>query len=130
MVLVTDSLDVGTLKPTQRGNKAAGAMFSLVAVDEDRVVGAIENNIQSAVDVAALNSNGALVGIDMHLEVLDAGPFHEVAVLGWNVLGDEGDDGFELQAFQEVKVLLVRVAASVDSAWDNGAVIVGWEQGS
>ena len=130
VVLLTNSVNVSPLEPTQRGNKAPGAMLPFVAVDEDGVVGAVENNVESTVDVAALNSNSALVGIDVHLEVLDAGPFHEVAVLGRDVLGDEGDDGFEFQAFQEVKVLLLRVAAPVDGAWNYGTIIVRWKQGT
>lgn len=49
----------------------------------------VKDDIQSTVDVAALNAYPTFISIDMDLEVLNARGFHEFSVLGRDLLGYE-----------------------------------------
>jgi len=55
--------------------------FALVAVNENRVIGTIEDDIQGTIDVAALHANCTFIGVDVDLKVLNAGSCHKMAVL-------------------------------------------------
>jgi hypothetical protein len=138
VVLVVDAVHVGPLDSPQCSCEAARAMLALVAVDQKRVVGLVEDDVKRAVHVAALHAHSALVRIEVDLEVLNAGRLHEVAVLVRNCLRHERagqgqqcfsaircflHDGLQLQALQEFVVLRLRVAAAVDCTGQNSTVI-------
>lgn len=128
MVLVANAINVESLKTAKSSNETSGAMLSLVAMDENRMVGAIKKDVEGTVDIAALDPNLALVGVDVYLEMLDAGLFRKGLIFGRNLLGDKGNNGLQLQALQEFKVLLLWIAASIHGTGYDSAVVARREQ--
>lgn len=97
----------------EAGDHGPGAVAALVAVDEHRVVGRVEDQVQHLVDgsVRAVDL-GVLVGLDGDLVVGDAVGRDEVGIVERDGRRNQGDDGLQLEIRQGVEVGVQRVAGS------------------
>lgn len=120
--------------------------LALVAVNQKRMVRAIQYNPQSLGHLASLDPDFTLVGRNGHLEVLNAVVIHKLAILGrdfhidkgsekvsasWSSFtqllipqqGGFGQDRLQLETLQKLVILPPRITTTVDGAWYHGTVV-------
>ena len=125
--------DGGVVSPArdlaEAGGHAAGAVFALVAVDQEGVVSLVQHQFDDrGHGLRGSEDVGVFVGEDRDVVVGDAVLGHEGRVGGWNPFRHEGDDGFEAVELQLVEVGSLWVTAAVD-AWAD-CVEIGGQAGS
>lgn len=102
----------------------AGSMLSLVAVDQDRMVSFVQDDTHGLGDLIERNFNKRLlVGSNSNLNVLDTVLLHELNVRLRVLLGDQGQNGFQLEHFEIRKVGLSGERASIDTRPDHGEIL-------
>lgn len=125
MVLLADCIHIETADPSEASNGAARTVLALVAMDHNRMVGAVHDQTKSTLHFAGVNADLAFVCADVDLEVLDSGVVHEGLVLRRNGLGHQCKDTLDFEVLDELVVGRVRVAATVDASRDDGAIVCG-----
>ena len=114
---------VVSLDFAQAANDAASAVLASVAVDQERIVMAIEDDPKDFVNQIRIRADvTVLVCGDGELEVPDLVLDDEILIGFGNVL-DERDDGGDMQVFDRVVCVRCRKSAPEDYAGFDSSVI-------
>ena len=123
-VLVEDRHERPAVHLAQAADQAAGAVLSLVAVDEERVVAAVEDSTEGRADRLLRDLvERLLVALQPKLEQLRAVVGQEGGVRLGIVLRAEVDDGAQAELLQEAEVPLRRERGPVDPAPHHGEIV-------
>lgn len=127
VVLLTNRFHVEATNASKACDGAAGPVLSLVAVYHDGVIGAINDETQSALHLAGVDTYFTLVGADMHAKVLNTGFVHEAFVLIGNGFRYQGQDALDFEVLDELVISGFGVAAAIDASGYDGTVVQGWD---
>ena len=122
-ILVEYTRERPLLDLAQTAHETAGTMLALVAVDEDRVVGDVEQDAERiGDDILGDVDERLLVALDAELQHIDVVRVVELDVVLGAVLGAQVDERPQLERGEERVVRRRRVARPVDAGHHHGEV--------
>lgn len=112
------------LEFAETADQAAGTVFALIAVDQDRMVPAVEEDCECGADLVVWDLNkGLLVSGNSKLKEGDLVLLQELHVLIRVVLENECQDTLETELLQKGKVLLLGETTAIDPGRDHVEVV-------
>jgi hypothetical protein len=128
MILFKYRVEIFPLYLPEASYNATGTMLALVAMYKNRMVCAIQDDIQCFRHLTGLDTDLPLVGGDVDLKVLDAIVIHETGIVGRNLLRDQSQYSLQFETLEKSIVFWLWIATSIHASRNHGSKVGGGKE--